>query len=585
MALRAALLLTVLGLVSCRKRAPDAPGPRADHPVQITTDEGVDLYPDFSPDGTRLVYSSNRSGKFELYIRTLSGSTPELQLTSDGHQNFQPRWAPDGKRIAYHAKQRGGIWIVPSAGGAPKSLADFGSRPTFSPDGEWVTFQSQNLVDFAAISACAGPPSTIWIVPSKGGPARNVTVEGTPQGGHGHPVWSPDGRRIYFVSSEPKLSASELWSIRADGTSPTKLLTEWRIYDPAVSPDGESIYFGGAFGDFRYGIWRLPLERGTGRPIGPPVAFTSQGFTVARSPALSPDGKRLIWSALSTSGNLFSLPLSPTGEPSGPPRALTQGSSRNTWPIFSPDASKIAFGRSEPGTNPDVWMMDADGKNAVALTTNPAIDYVQDWFPGGTKLLIVSNRTKKFALWTLALPSRIETPLGLPPMDIGNPRLSPDGTRIAFNSKTNGITINAWTMDLQSPSPKQLTFDRELLGFPAWSPDGKLLAMQVKRGDDMHIALLESGGGTPVQLTSDHGLTWPFSWSPDGDKIAFAGTRQNLWNVYWVSRSSRHQTKLTTNDSLTSYVRYPCWSPRGDSVVYEFGQTTGNLWAINLPAR
>jgi Tol biopolymer transport system component len=109
--------------------------------------------------------------------------------------------------------------------------------------------------------------------------------------------------------------------------------------------------------------------------------------------------------------------------------------------------------------------------------------------------------------------------------------------------------------------------------------------MQVKRGDDMHIVLLDSAGGTPVQMTFDHGLTWPFSWSPDGDKIAFAGNRQNFWNVFWVSRTTGLQKKLTTNESLTSYVRYPCWSPLGDSLVYEFGQTTASLWAIDVPAK
>lgn len=135
---------------------------------------------------------------------------------------------------------------------------------------------------------------------------------------------------------------------------------------------------------------------------------------------------------------------------------------------------------------------------------------------------------------------------------------------------------------MEGGEAKQLTFDNELMAFPCWSPDGKFLAFQVKRGDDQHVAIILSGGGTPTQLTFDHGLSWPYSWSPDGDKIAFAGFRDGFWNVYWVSRDGKMQKRLTDYSKLNTFVRYPAWSPLGNQIVYEYSEATGNIWLMEL---
>ena len=80
-------------------------------------------------------------------------------------------------------------------------------------------------------------------------------------------------------------------------------------------------------------------------------------------------------------------------------------------------------------------------------------------------------------------------------------RLSPDGRTLAFNSRKGG-PVNTWVVALEGGEPRQLTFDKEMMGFPCWSPDGRWLAVEVKRGEETQIALMPSGGGDPVQLTS-----------------------------------------------------------------------------------
>jgi Tol biopolymer transport system component len=104
----------------------------------------------------------------------------------------------------------------------------------------------------------------------------------------------------------------------------------------------------------------------------------------------------------------------------------------------------------------------------------------------------------------------------------------------------------------------------------------------MKRGDDTHVAVIPSGGGAPLQLTNEAGQSWPGSWSPDGDKIAFAGMRDGYWNIWWVSRDARRRKQITKLTKPNAYVRFPSWSPRGDQIVYEYAETTGNIWVMEL---
>jgi Tol biopolymer transport system component len=89
-------------------------------------------------------------------------------------------------------------------------------------------------------------------------------------------------------------------------------------------------------------------------------------------------------------------------------------------------------------------------------------------------------------------------------------------------------------------------------------------------------------GGPYTPLVEAPGHAWPFSWSPDGDKVLFAGLRDGAWNVWWVSRSTRREKRLTGYRSFRSYVRYPAWSPRGNQIVYEYGETRGNIYLLDL---
>ena len=572
-ALAAALAVVVAALAWWGKPR-NAPSAMRDA-VQVTSSTGLDAFPSFSPDGKSIVYSSDRTGSFQLYVRALEPGGHDTAITSRG-DNFQPAWSPDGRWIAYHSRG-GGIFLLPARGGRPKQLTSFGSRPAWSPDGTTLAFQSEALFDLGANSFPALPPSALWLVSRDGGEARPLTRPGQPPGGHGAPSWSPDGRRIVFGTSDRRLA--EVWSVAADGTGLVQIVQKQPyMFDPTYGPDGR-VYYASWSSRFAYAIWAVRLSPVDGKAEGEPEEVTSLASLRLRHLAVSRDGRRIVYSAQGLIGNLWLASLSPDlRKTEGSPRPLTSETGKIARPAFSPDGTQIAFDRGRPGNPTDIWVMDADGKNFTSLTTAPTEDNLPSWFPDGSRVAFLSDRNGRIAIWSVGIRDKQESLLLDPAQDVDWPRLSPDGRTVAFNSKKGGGTINTWLASLDGGAPRQLTFDKELMGFPCWSPDGTLLAVEMKRGEDTHIAVVPGGGGTPEQLTSDPGQSWPYSFSPDGDWIAFAGLREGVWNVWTVSRKTREQRRLTNHAKLNAYVRTPAWS--GNRIVYEYAETTGNIWMI-----
>ncbi len=225
--------------------------------------------------------------------------------------------------------------------------------------------------------------------------------------------------------------------------------------------------------------------------------------------------------------------------------------------------------------------MDSDGKNTYPLNITTLDSFTPGWFPGGERLAFLSYQDGHDFLTSLAIASGRKENIREADWAGDSPRLSPDGKTIAFNS-AQGRTMNVWTAAVNGGPPRQVTFDKEMMGFPCWSPDGKFLALEIRRGDDENVGIVPSGGGTPLQLTSDHGQNWPHDWSPDGDKIVFAGLRNGVWNIYWVSRRDKTEKQITQYTKTNIYVRYPTWSPRGGQIAYEYTETTGNIWMVRV---
>jgi Tol biopolymer transport system component/tRNA A-37 threonylcarbamoyl transferase component Bud32 len=584
----ALLIVLVLGLTAgfLLRPPPPPPPPSYGESVQLTTATGLELDPSLSADGAAVAYTSDRTGAFEIFVRDLGPGGQERQLTTDGTQNFEPSFSPDGEWIAYHSLDRSGIWAVPASGGAPRRLTSEGSRPSFSPDGEWIAYQTQSNPQLSETSIAAIGASNLRLVRVDGSSGRELTRRGAPPGAHGAPTFSPDGLWVAFSASDR--SASELWAIRVDLRSgePGELVrllggsqqgSTIMAYDPSYSADGRFLYFSGRRREV-HDLLALPLE--DGRPTGDVVPI-SHGLTSFRHVTVSGDGKRMAYTAIATRSNLHSLPISAAGEAAGEPRALTSGNSRNSRPAFSADGGRLSYDHWTLGSTVGIWVMDADGTNPVQITLEQAIATISSWFPDG-RVGYLLRRQGVMRVVDPAAPGEFSavTPLD---EDVGWARISPDGGRLAFHSKGDGLSLQVYVLDLATGRRRQLTRGKAMTAFPCWSADGRWLTVQAEKGGSRHVMVLPADPapgtrGEAEELTTGAGQNWAYSFSPDSDKVVFAANRGGFWNVWWVSRSTGEEKQLTDYRLLHGYVRYPAWSPAGDQIVYELAETTGDIW-------
>ena len=115
--------------------------------TRLTFDDGLQIGATWSPDGRFIAYSSDRGGKFDIWVQQVSGGDP-VQITKGPGHNWQPDWSPDGKYIAYRSEDgEGGLFIVPALGGEglARRIAPFGYYPRWSPDSSQILFQTTQL--------------------------------------------------------------------------------------------------------------------------------------------------------------------------------------------------------------------------------------------------------------------------------------------------------------------------------------------------------------------------------------------------------------------------------------------------------
>jgi Tol biopolymer transport system component/DNA-binding winged helix-turn-helix (wHTH) protein len=572
-------------------------------PTQVTVSSGLDVFPALSPDGGTLAYATDRSGGFEIAVRSLTAGAREIPLTADSQQNVEPAWSRDGQFVAYHSMVRGGVWIVPALGGVARRVTDFGSRPAWSPDGRRLAFQSDPLADIGPSAYGANTrSSTIWVVDIDGGNLRRLTAPGRPLGGHASPVWSPDGRSLAFVTYSA--APSQMWRVGAGGGTPTLLYEgEVPIFDPVFAHDGGAVYFatGAPF------VFRVPLSPETGLPQGDPVPIATPALASPRHLSISGDSRRLALAGLNLKSNLGAVQVSPrTGLVIGDERALTDDTlRRKSTPLFSPDGRWIAFTAGRAGSGTDVWVMNtADGSATPVTTSDPTapkssgLSYFRpSWFPDSERLAFIGNDGRRTSLQAADLTSRrprplLEAPAPGPPGAGGRDdvigaldfRLSPDG-RVAAYSRVDPATgrPRIYVRPLDGAGAEALTSGDEEETYPVWSPDGAWIAIEGRDDRGTYVGVRPARGGPLRRLTTESGQSWVHSWAPDNDRILFAGQRGGVWNVWWVSRSSSRQAQVTSYTRPNTFVRYPSWSPRGDRIVFERGELKGNIWIADIP--
>jgi Tol biopolymer transport system component len=600
-----ALALAIAGLVwttysralpsaSVRAEAVGAAAPRPSWPVQLTTHGGLDMNPAFSPHGDAVAFASDRTGDFELYVRSLVGGSAERALTSDGGHNVQPAWSPDGGSLAFHSQRRGGIWVMPARGGAARQVVPAGSRPAWSPDGEWIAFQSDEHADAAPFGFAAQSGSTLWRAEVATGGLEQLTASGDPLGGHAAPSWSRDGRYLAFSVFDGGVG-NGVWVLPMATRRPDQLLTGGGRFETVFAPDSRAVYVAG--GDPLLTI--VPFDPSTGTSAGPPSVVPVAGVPGVRGLTVSADGRRVGFAGVRLDSQIWLQALARDGSPAGPPAPLTSDTSRrNSAPAISPDGSTLAYMSARQGEAPNVWLVNMDGREPVQLTSDRAADHRPNWFPDGKRVSYSSKRDGRFGFWAVDVATRREEEL----LDVGAAHVGRRGEPLYRSlgewEPARSMTQAAFSV-LMPPSGRRQLFVTGLaafaprplgdpalsVGYPAWSPDDRRIAVEIKEEGSTHAAIVDVATGAVRRLTAERGQTWVYSWSPDGRRVAVAALRDGTWSLRWLDAEGGAGGTITPPQPPRVHVRYPDRSPRGDVVAFVRGEMRGNNWVVELGQR
>jgi Tol biopolymer transport system component len=349
--------------------------------TRLTTDSGLTAYPALSRDGKLLAYSSDRAsnGNLDIWIQQTAGGNP-VRLTTNGADDLEPSFFPDGSRIVFRSERDGGgIYEVPTLGGLEGRLADLGRSPRVSPDGKWIAYWVGDQSYYGH--------RQIFVIPANGGQPRNIQPKFFSAS---RPVWSPDGERLLFRGArDPKAAEAghfDWWVSSLDPgpavqTGGFELLRQSKLAAMersqlnggfGVEPSEwtrDSIVFSASSGSagLSGSLWRAKIDSRY-RIQGPVQRLTSGTENQLQPSAI---GSYIAFASVTQNENIWSLAVDPnTGRVSGEPLRVTTTTAADVLPAPSADGRKVAFASNRTG-NMHIWLKDLATGTEVPLTSTP----------------------------------------------------------------------------------------------------------------------------------------------------------------------------------------------------------------------
>ena len=201
-------------------------GPAAQGPLtrsRVIGSTRNDWSPQFSPDGSRIAWASDRAGSTRIWVADGDGGNPVELVTTQTAAAIRPRWSPDGRSIAFGQSPHGSldVYVMEVEGGFPRRLTDSESMDGaegWSQDGRWIYFFSDRTGSYQ-----------VWKVPTAGGEPVQLTTQGGLL-----PKESADGRFVFYLSQSPPFP---IWKVPVDGGEETLVLER-----PGISLSGFEVW-------------------------------------------------------------------------------------------------------------------------------------------------------------------------------------------------------------------------------------------------------------------------------------------------------------------------------------------------------
>jgi eukaryotic-like serine/threonine-protein kinase len=579
--------------------------------TRITADPGLSGFPALSSDGTLMAYSSDGglNGERDLYVKQVAGGQP-IRLTFDGAGNTMPDFSPDGAKIVFRSNRNsGGIYEIPALGGEARLLAPAGLNPKYSPDGSLVAY----WVGTAGIAAAVPGSGEVWIVPVTGGAPRRV---GANFSAARQPIWLPDGKRLLFVgytsTKAYENSAIDWWVLATDGGAGVRT----GLYDalvrnalrPSVSTStpglrspfipspgcwpavGNTVIFSLATGE-QADLWEIGLSLRTGKVNGAPKRLTA-GTVKELYPSCT-RGETLAFTGVETTRNVWSLAFDLDRgmlTSKSTLERVTIGPSSQEYVSIADNGRLLAFASNQSGQT-NIWMRDLMTGKEVPLASSSLAQHYPVSSASGDKIAFSVFERENRAVYVSAPggPSERICEGCLRATDWSRD----EKTILVFGGNPYQID----TLDVASHQRTPILKDPNYsLLYGRFSPDNRWVSFTVRtQPSQARIVIAQLNGQKPIPesawitIAESTGGDWA-NWSPDGRTVYFSSTRDGhscFWGQRIEALSHRPVGEPFPALHLHGRVYYQPgtawggWSVGGGRIAMVLAEDTGNIWTMS----
>ena len=449
---------------------------------RLSSPEGLESFPRFSPDGSRIAFSGNYDGNVDIYVLPSQGGLP-TRVTHHGMFDRLVDWYPDGKHLLYAASMESGkqrwsqLYKISPEGGLPEKLpmvhAEMGA---LSPDSKKIAFTDRSQVFRTWKRYRGGSAPDIWIFDLQSMEAQNFTRNAA---NDELPMWTGD--KIYYLSDQGPEIRFNIWVYDTKAKT-SKQVTKFKDFDvhfPSLGPseivfeaDGKLYLLG--LKDEKYK--EVQIQVVTDQAFVKPRKESVEKFL--QNISISPDGNRAVVEAR---GELFSVPAV-----KGYVQNLSQSpGAAERYPAWSPDGKYIAYWSDKSGEY-ELTVRDLSNGNKEKQLTQlgPGFRYNLYWSPDSKKLAFV-DQTMTMRIYHMESNTldRVDQDFFLFEGGLRGwtPSWSPDSRWLAYSRTVDNSNNALFIYDSKDKKSKQASsgFYNDLN--PVFDPEGKYLYLTTNR--------------------------------------------------------------------------------------------------------